>query len=74
MPCFRRSFNESSKDYTKLTRGIAVHSEQVFPRDSIQLEKEAKLRTVIESVPNGIIMVDETGNITFKEKDCLRTW
>ena len=49
-----------------------MHSEQVFPRDSIQLEKEAKLRTVIESVPNGIIMVDETGNITLCNTEAER--
>jgi two-component system, LuxR family, sensor kinase FixL len=40
-----------------------VHSESASPVESSHLEKEAKLRTVIESVPNGIIMVDEAGKI-----------
>jgi PAS domain S-box-containing protein len=40
--------------------------------DPIQQEKEAKLRTVIESVPNGIIMVDETGKITLCNSEAER--
>ncbi len=40
-----------------------MQSEPGKSTDSLQLEKEAKLRTVIESVPNGIIMVDEKGKI-----------
>ena len=35
-----------------------MHSKAGIETGSTQLEKEAKLRTVIESVPNGIIMVD----------------
>ncbi len=37
-----------------------------------QLEKEAKLRTVIESVPNGILMVDEQGKITLCNTEAER--
>jgi PAS domain S-box-containing protein len=36
------------------------------------LEKEAKLRTVIESVPNGIIMVNERGIITLCNSEAER--
>jgi two-component system, LuxR family, sensor kinase FixL len=39
---------------------------------SEQLEKEAKLRTLIESVPNGIIMVDERGKITLCNSEAER--
>jgi PAS domain S-box-containing protein len=37
-----------------------------------QLEKEAKLRTLIESVPNGIIMVNERGKITLCNSEAER--
>src|SRR5829696_1925824 len=40
--------------------------------DPSQLEKEAKLRTVIESVPNGILMVDENGKITLCNTEAER--
>lgn len=40
--------------------------------DPTQLEKEAKLRTVIESVPNGILMVDENGKITLCNTEAER--
>ncbi|HSA64646.1 MAG TPA: PAS domain-containing sensor histidine kinase [Nitrospira sp.] len=49
-----------------------MHVGPASPVDSGHLEKEAKLRTVIESVPNGIIMVDETGKITLCNTEAER--
>jgi PAS domain S-box-containing protein len=55
-----------------LTSRKTVPVERVSPVESSHLEKEAKLRTVIESVPNGIIMVDEMGKITLCNTEAER--
>jgi two-component system sensor kinase FixL len=49
-----------------------MRSKQDSQTESAQLEKEAKLRTVIESVPNGIIMVDEAGKIALCNSEAER--
>jgi PAS domain S-box-containing protein len=49
-----------------------MHSKKGASANPVQLEKEAKLTTVIESVPNGIIMVDEKGRITLCNSEAER--
>ena len=48
-----------------------MHPQQETQLDPTQ-DREAKLRTVIESVPNGILMVDETGKITLCNSEAER--